>query len=161
MSPRVNAQSNNSGHSFNLLNCKTSPATLAKFMTRRWTRFFPLWAAHRASILLFDKEKVMRFVAWRGLSEKYRKAVEGHSPWKSDAKNPKPVCINDADIADILKPLKSAIRSEGIRAAAFIPLVSSRKLIGKFMTYYDAPHVFTDDELKPGDHDCHSTCAGD
>jgi PAS domain S-box-containing protein len=102
----------------------------------------------RASILLFDKEKVMRFVAWRGLSERYRKAIEGHSPWKPDAKNPKPVCINDVDIADIPKPLKSAIRSEGIRAAAFIPLVSSRKLIGKFMTYYDAPHVFTDGELK-------------
>jgi len=102
----------------------------------------------RASILLFDKEKVMRFVAWRGLSERYRKAVEGHSPWKPDAKNPKPVCINDVDIADIPKPLKSTIRSEGIRAAAFIPLVSSQKLIGKFMTYYDAPHVFTDDELK-------------
>ena len=103
---------------------------------------------HRASILLFDKEKVMRFVAWRGLSEKYRKAVEGHSPWKPDAKNPKPVCINDVDIADIPRPLKSTIRSEGIRAAAFIPLVSSQKLIGKFMTYYDTPHVFTDDEVK-------------
>ena len=103
---------------------------------------------HRASILLFDKEKVMRFVAWRGLSERYRKAVEGHSPWKPDAKNPKPVCINDVDIADIPKPLKSTIRSEGIRAAAFIPLVSSQKLIGKFMTYYDTPHVFTDDEVK-------------
>jgi PAS domain S-box-containing protein len=103
---------------------------------------------HRAAILLFDREKVMRFVAWRGLSERYRKAVEGHSPWKPDAKSPKPVCINDVDIADIPKPLKSTIRSEGIRAVAFIPLVSSQKLIGKFMTYYDAPHLFTDDELK-------------
>jgi PAS domain S-box-containing protein len=102
----------------------------------------------RASILLFDKDTVMRFVAWRGLSERYRKGVEGHSPWKPDAKNPKPVWINDVDIADIPKPLKSTIRSEGIRATAFIPLVSSRKLIGKFMIYYDAPHVFTDDELK-------------
>jgi PAS domain S-box-containing protein len=103
---------------------------------------------HRASILLFDKEKVMRFVAWRGLSERYRKGVEGHSPWKPDAKNPKPVCINDVDVADIPRPLKSTIQSEGIRAAAFIPLMSSQKLIGKFMTYYDTPHVFTDDELK-------------
>src|SRR4030095_11207467 len=73
---------------------------------------------HRASILLFDKENVMRFVAWRSLSERYRKAVEGHSPWKPVAKNPKPVCINDVDIADIPKSLKSTIRNEGIRAAA-------------------------------------------
>ena len=109
---------------------------------------FPALGCQRASILLFDKKNVMRFVTWRGLSERYRKAVEGHSPWKPDAKGPKPVCINDVDIADIPKPLKSAIRSEGIRAAAFIPLISSQKLIGKFMIYYDTPHVFTDDELK-------------
>ena len=102
----------------------------------------------RASILLFDKENVMRFVAWRGLSERYRKAVEGHSPWKPDSKSPKPVCITDADIADIPKPLQSTIRSEGIRAAAFIPLVSSQRLIGKLVTYYNAPHQFTSDELK-------------
>ena len=108
----------------------------------------PALGCQRASILLFDKENVMRFAAWRGLSERYRKAVEGHSPWKSDVKRPEPVCINDVDIADIPKPLKSTIRSEGIRAAAFIPLVSGQKLIGKFMTYYDAPHVFTDNELK-------------
>ena len=63
----------------------------------------PAMDCDRASILLFDKEKVMRFVAWRGLSERYRKAVEGHSPWKPDAKSPKPVCINDVDIADIPK----------------------------------------------------------
>jgi PAS domain S-box-containing protein len=102
----------------------------------------------RASILLYDHQQVMRFVAWRGLSKKYRKAVEGHSPWKPGAKSPKPVCINDVDIADIPRPLKSTIRTEGIRAVAFIPLVSSRTLIGKFMTYYNAPHEFTNNELK-------------
>ena len=109
---------------------------------------FPALGCQHASILLFGKENVMRFVAWRGLSERYRKAVEGHSPWKPGAKNPEPVCINNVDSADIPKPLKSTIRREGIRAAAFIPLVSGQKLIGKFMTYYDAPHLFTGHELK-------------
>jgi PAS domain S-box-containing protein len=102
----------------------------------------------RTSILLYDQQQVMRFVAWRDLSKKYRKAVEGHSPWKPDAKNPQPVCITDVDLADIPKSLKSTIRSEGISAVAFIPLVSSGTLIGKFMTYYNAPHQFTNDELK-------------
>jgi PAS domain S-box-containing protein len=102
----------------------------------------------RASILLCDQQQVMRFVAWRGLSKEYRKTVEGHSPWKPNAKNPQPVCITDVDLADIPKPLQSIIRSEGIRAVAFIPLVSSGILIGKFMSYYSAPHVFTDDELR-------------
>jgi PAS domain S-box-containing protein len=102
----------------------------------------------RASILLYNKQQAMRFMAWRDLSEKYRKAVEGHSPWKPDTKNPQPVCVADVDLADIPKALKSTIRSEGIRAVAFIPLVSSGRLVGKFMIYHDAPHVFTDDELK-------------
>jgi PAS domain S-box-containing protein len=102
----------------------------------------------RASILLYDTRQVMRFVAWRALSEKYRKAVEGHSPWKPEAKNPQPVCVADVNVADIPKLLKSTIRSEGIRAVAFIPLVSTGRLIGKFMTYYDARHVFTEDEMK-------------
>ncbi len=31
---------------------------------------------------------------------------------------------------------------------AFIPLVSSKRLIGKFMAYHEAPHVFTDNERK-------------
>jgi PAS domain S-box-containing protein len=102
----------------------------------------------RASILLHDQQQVMRFVAWRGLSEKYRKAVEGHSPWKPDAKNPQPVCIEDIDVADISKSLKSTIRREGISAVAFIPLVSGQKLVGKFMIYHNAPHPFVAEELK-------------
>lgn len=102
----------------------------------------------RAAILLFDEGNAMGFIAWRGLSERYRKKVEGHSPWKPGAKSPQPVCINDVDIADIPKPLKLTMRREGIRAVAFIPLVSSQKLIGKFMAYHDAPHVFSDEELK-------------
>jgi PAS domain S-box-containing protein len=38
----------------------------------------------RASILLFDDAGVMRFVGWRGLSDRYRETVEGHSPWNPD-----------------------------------------------------------------------------
>ncbi len=102
----------------------------------------------RAAILLYDQHQVMRFVAWRGLSEKYRRAVEGHSPWKPDAKNPRLVCVANVDLADIPKSLKSTIRSESIRAVAFSPLISGGRLIGKFMTYYNTTHQFTDNELK-------------
>ena len=102
----------------------------------------------RASILLYDAGQVMRFVDWRGLSARYRKAVEGHSPWKPDVKDPQPVCIANVDLAELPKPLRFTVKKEGIRAAAFIPLIAEGKLIGKFMTYYNAPHSFTDDELK-------------
>ena len=102
----------------------------------------------RASILLFDDAGVIRFVAWRGLSDAYRKAVEGHSPWTSDAKDPQPICIDHIDCADVAPSLKSVVRDEGIHALAFIPLVLSGKLIGKFMTYYDSPHAYTSAETE-------------
>ena len=45
----------------------------------------------RASILLFDSAGVMRFVRWCCLSEGYRQAVEGHSPWTPDSADVAPV----------------------------------------------------------------------
>jgi PAS domain S-box-containing protein len=101
----------------------------------------------RASILLFDERDVMRFVAWRGLSEKYRKAVEGHSPWKADEPSPAPIYLNDIDAAAIDDSLKSTVKAEGIGALAFIPLVAAGKLLGKFMMYFDAARQFSDEEL--------------
>jgi PAS domain S-box-containing protein len=100
----------------------------------------------RAAILLFDAAKVMRFAAWRGLSDSYRAAAEGHSPWTADAVNPEPICIPDAEAADIPDVLKHAIKRENIGALSFIPLVVDGELIGKFMTYYDHPHLFTQAE---------------
>ena len=102
----------------------------------------------RASILLPDEKQIMRFVAWRGLSKRYRKAVEGHSPWEPNPKNPQPVCISDIGRAELAKSLKSALRAEGICAAAFVPLVADGKLIGKFVAYVNAPHSFTKNELR-------------
>jgi PAS domain S-box-containing protein len=101
----------------------------------------------RASILLFDNTGVMRFVAWRGLSDSYRKSTEGHSPWRPDTKNPEPVSFNDIGTAELSDSLKAVIEGEGIGSLAFIPLVSNGKLIGKFMAYFNAPHAFSEGEL--------------
>ncbi|MGQ0752840.1 MAG: ATP-binding protein [Betaproteobacteria bacterium] len=100
----------------------------------------------RASILLFDEAGVMRFAASRGLSTAYRKAVEGHTPWQPDEKDPRPFGIADVACADMSDVLGNAIRSEGIAALAFIPLVMERQLIGKFMVYFDTPHVFSESD---------------
>jgi PAS domain S-box-containing protein len=89
----------------------------------------------------------MRFVAWHGLSDAYRQAVEGHSPWTRQAKDPQPLCIPDVDAADFPDELKAAVKAEGIGGLAFIPLVAGGELIGKFMAYYDAPHLFTSGEI--------------
>ena len=101
----------------------------------------------RASILLLDGAGVMRFVAWRGLSEQYRPAVEGHSPWRRQDKDPKPVVIDDVAAADLAEPIRAAVARERICALAFIPLMADGSLIGKFMTYYDAPHAFAEAEM--------------
>jgi len=101
----------------------------------------------RASILLFDSAAVMRFVAWRGLSDGYRKAVDGHSPWTIDAMYPEPFFYADLESANLPPALKSTIRGEGIGALAFIPLVQSGRLLGKFMVYFDRPHSFQQAEL--------------
>jgi two-component sensor histidine kinase len=101
----------------------------------------------RASVLLLDGAGVMRFTAWRGLSETYRQAVEGHSPWPPHDRDPKPVVIDDIATADLAEPVKAAVTQEAIRALAFIPVMAEGSLIGKFMTYYDAPHAFTEAEM--------------
>jgi PAS domain S-box-containing protein len=101
----------------------------------------------RASILLFDDAGIMRFAAWRGLSDAYRRAVEGHSPWAREIKDPQPICVQDMEAANVPKPLKDTVRAEQIGALAFIPLVANGALIGKFTTYYDARHVFSEAEL--------------
>lgn len=104
----------------------------------------------RASILLFDDSGVMRFVAWRGLSDDYRRAVEGHSPWKAGERDPQPVCIEDISTAEIPEALKAVVQAEGIRSLAFMPLVFNGRLLGKFMAYHDGPHHFTQGELDLG-----------
>ena len=102
----------------------------------------------RASILLYDDQQVMRFVAWKGLSESYRDAVEGHSPWTPEVRNPEPACIQDFATAEIDPALKATILAEGIRSAAFVPLCADGSLVGKFMSYFDEPHAFGEDEIE-------------
>jgi len=105
-------------------------------------------AAERAAILLFDADGVMRFKAWRGLSEAYRSAVEGHTPWIITDANPQPVLVADVAHEPMADSLRAALQMEGIRAIAFIPLVSRERLLGKFMVYYNSPHKHSANEVQ-------------
>lgn len=102
----------------------------------------------RAAILISNEKGVMRFVDWHGLSDSYREAVEGHSPWQPDARDPQPLFAGDINLADIPKSVKASAKAEGIGGVAFFPLVAEGKLIGQFMMYYDKPHVFDDEEVR-------------
>ncbi|MGY2906533.1 PAS domain S-box-containing protein [Bradyrhizobium sp. URHC0002] len=104
-------------------------------------------ACERASILLFDDNDVMRFVGWRCLSDGYRKAVEGHSPWDRNERNPRPVCFEDVGVSDLSDTIKETVARERIAAVAFIPILIGGRLAGKFMAYYDRPHRFVESEI--------------
>jgi signal transduction histidine kinase len=102
----------------------------------------------RASILLFDPDGVMRFKAWRGLSDVYRRTTEGHTPWSADTTDARPIVVADVDDEPSLANLRSVIVGEGIRALAFVPLLHRGKLLGKFMLYAPTPYQFTAEEIQ-------------
>ncbi|MGE0451749.1 MAG: ATP-binding protein [Vicinamibacterales bacterium] len=102
----------------------------------------------RASILLFDPDGVMRFKASRGLSDAYRRAVEGHTPWTPDTSEPEPIIVGDVRAEASLAPFLSTIEAEGIAAMTFIPLVSLGRVIGKFMLYFERPYAVGAGELQ-------------
>ena len=104
--------------------------------------------ATRAAILTFDDEGVMRFRASRNLSDTYRVAVEGHSPWPRDAVAPQPVLIEDVHADPSMKSYVPLFDAEGIGSLAFIPLVTRGQLIGKFVVYYAQAHTYSEQEVE-------------
>src|SRR4051794_40902017 len=67
----------------------------------------------RASVLLFDGTGVMRFQVWRNLSDRYRAAVDGHSPWSRDTADPAAIVVEDVEADATLGPLRDVVLSEG------------------------------------------------
>ncbi len=101
----------------------------------------------RSSLLVFDEHKVMRFVAWTGLSDRYRAAVDGHSPWEPHDTDATPVLVRDVRTDPGSADYRALMESEDIRACAFIPLRFGGRVLGKFMLYYREPHEFTEEEV--------------
>jgi len=104
--------------------------------------------ADRASISCFDAGGVMRFKAWHGLSDDYRQAMEGHSPWSMQSRDPEPVFVANIEEDPSVESWRPILRREGIRALGFIPLFGHERLLGKFMIYFNAPHQFIDDDAR-------------
>jgi signal transduction histidine kinase/ActR/RegA family two-component response regulator len=98
-------------------------------------------AVERASVQLFDEDGTIRFKAWRGLSEDYRRAVEGSSPWRLGQAAPAPIVIGDVTTEPSLASFQSAFARENIRAVAFVPLLVRQRVIGKFVLYWAHAHL--------------------
>lgn len=102
----------------------------------------------RAAILLYDDDEVIRFKSWRGLSESYRAAVEGHSPWRPDQIDAEPIAVDDVRDDPSLASFLDVILEEGVRGLAFVPLVYEDRLLGKVMAYANEPHRFAGRDLQ-------------
>jgi PAS domain S-box-containing protein len=59
-----------------------------------------------------------------------------------------PLGFSELERAALPEHLLAAAANDGIRAAAFIPLLSDGRLIGKLTVYYDGPHDFVEDEFE-------------
>jgi hypothetical protein len=102
----------------------------------------------RSSVLLFDENAVMQFVAWRGISDSYRAAVTGHTPWRPESANPEPISVPDFREDASLTSYTSVFEAEGIVAFGFFPLNYRDHVIGKFMLYYGERHEFYPEEIE-------------
>ena len=102
----------------------------------------------RAAVLTYGTDPDMQFRAWRGLSDAYRGAVAGHSPWPRDVRDAEPIVVPDVTADPALEHLWPVLRAEGIAGVAFIPLVSGGRLLGKFMLYHAAPRDLRPPELE-------------
>ena len=107
-------------------------------------------AADRASVMTFDADGVMRYKAWKGISDRHRATMERPISinWRRGARNVQAVTVADVTQDPSLLPLLPAFANEGIRALALIPLLGNGGLIGKFVLYYNAPHEFLTEELQ-------------
>jgi PAS domain S-box-containing protein len=104
--------------------------------------------ADRAAILLLDEGGTMRYVAWDGLSDQYRAATEGHSPWAANEENAQPILVPQPEHEPSIAPLLPVLRVERIASLGFIPIAHQGRLLGKFMLYFNASHAFAAEETR-------------
>jgi PAS domain S-box-containing protein len=102
----------------------------------------------RVSILISGADGVPRFKAWRGLSEQYRRTVEGHTFWPPDAPNPAPVSVGDVASDPAMAAFRDVALADGIAALLAVPLVVKGRTIGKCMLYFDRPRTLAPDEVR-------------
>ncbi|MBI3820281.1 MAG: PAS domain S-box protein [Planctomycetes bacterium] len=103
--------------------------------------------AERSAVLLYGDDGVCRFAGWRGISEEYRRAVEGHCPWNFGAADAKPIVIEDVTKDAGLAAYLELFKKEGIAALVFVPVITENGVVGKLMVYDREAGHFTNDRV--------------
>ena len=88
----------------------------------------------------------MRFVGWRHLSDQYRQAVEGHSPWTPDDVNPQPVCISSVAEEPLDAPPTANLACHGcayrqVEAVGILAGTRQREAAEAFVEFLLSPEV--------------------
>jgi hypothetical protein len=73
----------------------------------------------------------MRFRSWRNLSDEYRRAVEGHTPWARGARDPQAVVVADVETDPAMAAFRPLFQRERIGAVVFVPLLAAGRLVGR------------------------------
>lgn len=101
-----------------------------------------------AGLLIKDQKAGadLQLHAWRGQREGWTTLVECVCALLSN-EDTDALFIADVDAAAQVGPYHSVLRSQDIRAFAFIPLNYQQELLGGFVLRYDQPHPFSDEEI--------------
>jgi PAS domain S-box-containing protein len=89
----------------------------------------------RCAVRTFDDQGVLRFRAWRGISDQFRQSVESFADWTPDVRDPEPVIVLDVATEPLLGDRRIPVLAEGIRRMALLPLHARGRLIGKLLLY--------------------------
>lgn len=133
---------------YGLLSSLQRAKSLEEVYESAMTSLLASTAADRAAVLTFDEDGVMRFQAWRGLSDEYRAAVTGHTPWPQGTVGAETLAIADSSGDASLAPYHALLAREKIGSLAFVPLELDQGVFGKFMLYQRDPHQWAKEELE-------------
>ncbi|HEX7062044.1 MAG TPA: GAF domain-containing protein [Woeseiaceae bacterium] len=101
----------------------------------------------RSALLVTDEQDVLHFVAWQGLSDTYRAAMQHRMAWRPYDADAAPVTIADVTEEGAVAEYRELMAQEQIRALGLFPLRFADRVLGKLMLYYSEPHTFSEDEI--------------
>lgn len=102
----------------------------------------------RAAIMLPDADGVMRFRAWRSVSETHRQVVEARSPRTALEVEPAPLLIEDVEKDHMVRAFLPLLRRENIRSMGMFPLAHRNRWVGKLMIYSERPRALSRHEIE-------------